>query len=45
MSAVTNRIEWNVLNNAWKPTLCIIGADGMPPTAIAGNVLRPETTL
>lgn len=29
----------------WEPTLTITGADGLPPTASAGNVLRPRTTL
>lgn len=45
MTPVADKIEWNVLNNVWKPTLCITGADGMPPTAVAGNVMRPETVL
>lgn len=29
----------------WEPTLTVIGADGLPPTATAGNVLRPSTTV
>ncbi|HEX2577820.1 MAG TPA: M20/M25/M40 family metallo-hydrolase [Aquihabitans sp.] len=29
----------------WQPTLTVIGADGLPPTQTAGNVLRPSTTL
>ena len=29
----------------WRPTLTVIGADGLPPTQSAGNVLRPSTTL
>ena len=29
----------------WEPTLTVIGADGLPPTQTAGNVLRPSTTL
>ncbi len=29
----------------WEPTLTVIGADGLPPTATAGNVLRPTTTV
>ncbi|SFS85618.1 M20/M25/M40 family metallo-hydrolase [Saccharopolyspora flava] len=33
------------LNNTWRPTLSIIGADGLPKPADAGNVLRPSTTL
>lgn len=34
-----------LLNNAWRPTLCITGQDGLPPTAKAGNVMRAETSL
>ncbi|MEO1697210.1 MAG: M20/M25/M40 family metallo-hydrolase [Planctomycetota bacterium] len=34
-----------ILGRTWRPTLSITGADGMPPTAEAGNVLRPETVL
>lgn len=33
------------LNNTWRPTLSITGADGLPAPADAGNVLRPSTTL
>jgi acetylornithine deacetylase/succinyl-diaminopimelate desuccinylase-like protein len=34
-----------VLNRTWRPALSIIGADGLPPSANAGNVLRPQTSL
>ncbi len=34
-----------LLNNTWRPTLCITGAEGLPATGSAGNVLRPYTTL
>lgn len=33
------------INRTWKPTLTVVGADGLPPCDKAGNVLRPETTL
>ncbi|MGJ7907755.1 M20/M25/M40 family metallo-hydrolase [Actinopolyspora sp. H202] len=33
------------LNNWWRPTLSVIGADGLPHPSEAGNVLRPHTTL
>lgn len=33
------------LNNTWRPTLSVIGADGLPSCTDAGNVLRPFTTL
>jgi acetylornithine deacetylase/succinyl-diaminopimelate desuccinylase-like protein len=34
-----------ILARTWRPTLSVTGADGIPPTAIAGNVLRPFTSL
>lgn len=33
------------LNRIWRPQLSVTGADGLPSTQIAGNVLRPETTV
>jgi acetylornithine deacetylase/succinyl-diaminopimelate desuccinylase-like protein len=40
----TNSTEL-VLNRTWRPALSIIGAEGLPPAANAGNVLRPMTEL
>jgi acetylornithine deacetylase/succinyl-diaminopimelate desuccinylase-like protein len=34
-----------VLNRTWRPFLAVTGADGLPPPASAGNVLRPRTEL
>jgi len=34
-----------VLNRTWRPALSVVGADGLPPIADAGNVLRPRTSL
>ena len=34
-----------VLNRAWRPTLSVTGAEGLPALASAGNVLRPMTAL
>ena len=34
-----------LLGRTWRAALSVIGADGLPPTAVAGNVLRPNTTL
>ena len=34
-----------VLNNTWRPTLSVTGADGLPPTGSAGNTLRPWTAV
>lgn len=34
-----------LLNKTWRPQLEITGADGFPPTAQAGNVVRPVTVV
>jgi acetylornithine deacetylase/succinyl-diaminopimelate desuccinylase-like protein len=34
-----------VLNRTWRPFLSVVGANGLPPIANAGNVLRPYTEL
>lgn len=34
-----------ILNRTWRPALSIIGVEGIPSLANAGNVLRPFTTL
>jgi len=34
-----------LLNNTWRPTLSVTGAEGLPPFQSAGNVLRPYTSL
>lgn len=34
-----------VLNRAWRPALAVTGAEGLPPVANAGNVLRPFTRV
>src|ERR1700730_3229329 len=34
-----------LINNTWRATLCVTGADGFPPVRTAGNVLLPEITL
>ncbi|HEX6944764.1 MAG TPA: M20 family metallopeptidase [Casimicrobiaceae bacterium] len=33
------------LNRTWRPALSVVGADGLPAIANAGNVLRPRTAL
>jgi acetylornithine deacetylase/succinyl-diaminopimelate desuccinylase-like protein len=40
---VTHDLTGLVLNRTWRPALEVIGADGLPPTVEAGNVLRPRT--
>ncbi len=42
---VTDDITEALLNKTWRASLSTTGADGFPPTAKAGNVLRPNTTL
>jgi acetylornithine deacetylase/succinyl-diaminopimelate desuccinylase-like protein len=34
-----------LLNRSWRPMLAVTGAEGLPPRANAGNVLRPKTEL
>ncbi|MFB4202450.1 M20 family metallopeptidase [Arhodomonas sp. KWT2] len=34
-----------ILDRTWRPALAVTGADGLPPLASAGNVLRPCTVL
>lgn len=34
-----------ILNRTWRAALAVTGADGLPPTASAGNVQRPRTAL
>ncbi|MFW2334881.1 MAG: peptidase M20, partial [Ilumatobacter sp.] len=34
-----------LLARTWRAALSIVGADGLPPTGRAGNVLRPGTSL
>lgn len=45
MSPVVDDDYELMANNAWRPTLSVIGAAGLPLPADAGNVLRPSTTL
>ena len=34
-----------LLARTWRPALSVVGADGLPPTASGGNVIRPFTAL
>jgi acetylornithine deacetylase/succinyl-diaminopimelate desuccinylase-like protein len=42
---VTTDPAQQLINHTWKPMLEITGADGLPPTDRAGNVLRASTSL
>jgi acetylornithine deacetylase/succinyl-diaminopimelate desuccinylase-like protein len=35
----------SILAHTWRPALAITGADGLPPIADGGNVLRPRTAV
>jgi acetylornithine deacetylase/succinyl-diaminopimelate desuccinylase-like protein len=43
--ATTSDPVEQILVRTWRPTLSVVGADGLPPTSRAGNVLRPRTAL
>ena len=43
--AVSNDPVELLINSTWKATLAVTGADGMPSTISAGNVLLPSLTL
>jgi acetylornithine deacetylase/succinyl-diaminopimelate desuccinylase-like protein len=44
-SPVTTDLVQAILNRTLRPTLSVIGAEGLPPVGVAGNVLRPYTKL
>jgi acetylornithine deacetylase/succinyl-diaminopimelate desuccinylase-like protein len=41
----TNSLTEGVLRRTWRPALSVVGANGLPPSENAGNVLRPYTKL
>ena len=45
MQPATDDLAELVLNRTWRGTLSVTGADGMPSTGHAGNVLRPGTEV
>ncbi len=40
----SDRVEL-ICNRTWRPQLAVTGADGLPALAVAGSVLRPQTSL
>lgn len=42
---VTHDKQQLILNRTWRPALTVTGADGFPPIANAGNVMRPVSSL
>ena len=45
MKPSTDNKTEGVLRRTWRPALSIVGANGLPPSENAGNVLRPYTEL
>ncbi len=45
MSPMVHGSASQLIARTWAPTLSVTGVDGIPPVAIAGNVLRPTTAL
>jgi len=45
MQPMAERLDELVLNRTWRPALSVVGAEGLPAPANAGNVLRPKTVL
>lgn len=45
VSAASEDLVELILNNTWRPALSVIGADGLPESARAPFVLRPDTSL
>jgi acetylornithine deacetylase/succinyl-diaminopimelate desuccinylase-like protein len=43
MGPVSRDLEELVLNRTWRPTVSIVGMEGIPAIKDAGNVLRPRT--
>ena len=41
----TENLLEGVLRRTWRPALSVVGANGLPPSENAGNVLRPYTKL
>src|ERR1700722_2045941 len=45
VQALSNDPTELIINNSWKATLAVTGAEGLPPLASAGNVLLPEVAV
>jgi acetylornithine deacetylase/succinyl-diaminopimelate desuccinylase-like protein len=45
VKAVSTDLVELLINNTWRPSLSVTGADGLPPLSAAGNVLLPEISL
>jgi acetylornithine deacetylase/succinyl-diaminopimelate desuccinylase-like protein len=45
MSAASGDLVELILNNTWRAALSVIGADGLPESAMAAGAVRPATSL
>jgi len=45
MQPMDQNLSELVLNRTWRPALAVVGADGLPPSLSAGNVLLPWNAL
>jgi acetylornithine deacetylase/succinyl-diaminopimelate desuccinylase-like protein len=45
VTALSNDPGELILNNTWKATLAVTGAEGLPPVTSAGNVLLPQLSF
>ena len=45
LTPVSPRVSDMILGMNWQPSMCVIGADGLPSVQVAGNVLRTNTDL
>ena len=45
LHALSNDPTELIINNSWRATLAVTGAEGLPPLESAGNVLLPEVAL
>ena len=45
LTPVANSTADMIIGMNWQPSLCVIGADGIPSVQVAGNVLRTNTDL
>ena len=45
MSPVHEDAVEQILDQTWRPTLSVVGVDGIPSVASGGNVLRPTTAV
>ena len=45
LTPVSPKVSDMILGMNWQPSMCVIGADGLPSVQVAGNVLRTNTDL